>query len=344
MIDVAAELIGSANIIRNAPVHGIEELDRHLILTAGSLTQHRKVYDKVLLAIPPAAIQKLRSRPKWSLVKETAIRAVHEGPLYKMGLHFRRRFWEHVSEPSFGGQDQTDLRIRWIVYPSNDLGSSGSGCLVVYCGMTDALRWSWSKWEERLRLVLEDLDQCFRIQGVDVYAEFIEAFDARWPSESSFSNTLYLPGQFSRLHQAMGRPEGNVYFAGEHLSIHHTWIAGAIGTASDAVKSMLGNSSLKRLGDTSMLDAAGPVRLGWQIANGISVVQKKSRQGTKVKRAPVPIAQEIETAVGLCDGQHDDNIASLLNNHLLLHKTAATVEIDSVESDSSESSFTVLVD
>ena len=144
VIEAAAELIGSENIIRNAPVHSIEEADSHLILTAGSFTPHRKVYDKVLMAIPPAAIQKLRSRPKWSLIKETAIRSVHEGPLYKMGLHFRRQFWEHVSEPSFGGQDQIDLRIRWIVYPSNDLGSSGSGCLVVYCGMTDALRWSWS--------------------------------------------------------------------------------------------------------------------------------------------------------------------------------------------------------
>lgn len=135
MIDVAADLIGPDNIIRNAPVHMVEELDNHLILTAGRFTQHRKAYDKVMFAVPPAAIQKLRSRPQWSLIKETAIRAIHEGPLYKMGLHFRRRFWEQVSKPSFGGQDQTDLRIRWIVYPSNDLGSLGSGCLVAYCGM-----------------------------------------------------------------------------------------------------------------------------------------------------------------------------------------------------------------
>ena len=189
MIDVAVDLIGSDNIVRNTTVHGIEESDSRLILTAGGFAQYRKAYDKVLFAIPPAAIQKLKSRPRWSMIKETAIRAIHEGPLYKMGLHFRRRFWEQVREPSFGGQDQTDSRIRWVVYPSNDLGSTGSGCLVAYCGMTDALRWSWSKRDERLKLVLEDIDRCFRPQGVDVYAEFIEASDARWPSESSSSNT-----------------------------------------------------------------------------------------------------------------------------------------------------------
>ena len=68
----------------------------------------------------------------------------------------------------------------------------------------------------------------------------------------------------------MRQPEGNVYFAGEHISIHHTWIAGATDTAADAVKCMLGNGSLKRLGDSSKLDA-GPVRLGWQVADGIPV-------------------------------------------------------------------------
>ena len=109
---------------------------------------------------------------------------------------------------------------------------------------------------------------------MDVYAEFIEAYDARWPSESSFSNTVYLPGHFSRYYEAMRQPEGNVYFAGEHISIHHTWIAGSTETAADAVKSMLGNGSLKRVGDSSELDA-GPVRLRWQVADGIRVQESK---------------------------------------------------------------------
>ena len=61
-----------------------------------------------------------------------------------------------------------------------------------------------------------------------------------------------------------------MYSAGEHNSIHHTWIAEGIDTAADAVKCMLGNGSLKRLDDSSKLDT-GPVRLGWQAANGIPV-------------------------------------------------------------------------
>ena len=326
MIDVAVDLIGSDNIVSNFTVHEVEEVDSHLILTAGSFSQHRRAYDKVLFAIPPAAIQKLKSRPRWSMIKETAIRAIHEGPLYKMGLHFRRRFWEQVREPSFGGQDQTDSRIRWVVYPSNDLGSTGIGCLVAYCGMADALRWSWSKFDERLRLVIEDLDRGFRPQGVDVYAEFIEASDARWPSESSSSNTMYLPGQFSRFFEAMRQPEGNVYFAGEYISIHHTWIAGATDTAADAVRRMLGDDSLKRLGDTAKLDA-GPVKLGWHVADGISV--RMDGQFTD------HLQQRIETAPTFSDRCKDIPLAIDLQS-----KTA--MEIERLKNGSPDNSIIII--
>lgn len=327
MIDVAVDLIGSDNIVRNTTVNEIEEVDSRLILTAGSFAQHRKAYDKVLFAIPPAAIQKLKSRPRWSMIKETAIRAIHEGPLYKMGLHFRRRFWEQVKDPSFGGQDQTDTRIGWVVYPSNDLGSTGSGCLVAYCGMTDALRWSWTMWDERLRLVLEDLDRHFRPHGVDIYAEFIEASDARWPSESSSSNTMYLPGQFSRFFEGMRQPEGNVYFAGEHISIHHTWIAGATDTAADAVRCMLSDSSLKRLGDSSKMDG-GPVEFGWQVADGIAV--RMDGQFTD------HLQQRMKTASTFSDRCKDVPLTMDLHS-----KTA--MEIESLKSGSPDSGI-VMVD
>lgn len=196
IIDTAANQLGYSNIHLNSPVRAITEQDGRPVLSIGAAREYQKSFDKVLFAIPPAAIQKLRSRPKWSLLKEQAIRSTHEGPLYKMGIHFRRRFWEtDVPEPSLGGQDQTDYRIRWVVFPSQEIGSDNSGCLVAYCGMTDALRWGWMDKEHRLKLVLEDLDRVFKPQGVNIYEEYIDFFDARWPSEEAFSNTMYLPGE-----------------------------------------------------------------------------------------------------------------------------------------------------
>ena len=171
-----------------------------------------------------------------------------------------------------------------MVYPSNDIGSSGSGCLVIYNGMTDALRWAWTQPQDRVRLVLQDLDRAFRPQGVDVFSEFIEAFDAPWPSQDAGANTMYLPGQFSRYHEAMKRAEGHVHFAGEHISVHHTWIAGSTETAHEAVKQILGNDSLPRLGGSATSTLAGPVRFGWQVAEGLT----GQRLGELPSRSPAP--------------------------------------------------------
>ncbi len=191
-----------------------------------------------------------------------------------MGLHFHTRFWEQIDEPCFGGQTQTDLRVRWIVYPSNDLRSKGSGCLIVYNGMTDALRWSWMQREERLKLVLEDLDRFFSKQGVNIYEQYIDAFDVNWPSEVGGGNTMYLAGQFTRFHEAMKKPEGNVYFAGEHMSRHHTWVAGAVETAHQAVQQMLGDYKLPALGSygpPSEVYQTAPVVLGLKAARGVAI-------------------------------------------------------------------------
>ena len=193
--DSAASLLGHGVVHRNSPVTELRELAGGKIeVTSGGISPQTRVFDRVILAMPPSCIQNIRVRPTWSPLKERAILSIHEGPLYKMGLHFHTRFWEHIDEPCFGGQTQTDLRIRWIVYPSNDMGSKGSGCLIVYSGMTDALRWSWIPRAERVKLVLEDMDRFFSKQGVDIYKQFIDAFDVCWPSEGGGGNTMYLPG------------------------------------------------------------------------------------------------------------------------------------------------------
>jgi hypothetical protein len=43
------------------------------------------------------------------------------------------------------------------------------------------------------------------------------------------------------------QPEGNIYFAGEHLSVHHTWIVGALDSALLACQQLLGDPSLPPL-------------------------------------------------------------------------------------------------
>jgi hypothetical protein len=148
------KLIGRDKITRGARLMRIEERGNIVGLTLqGERERIYPWFHKVVLAIPPAALKMLISRPRWSPMKEVSIRATHVVPLYKMGLRFKRRFWEDPKllppdipqtlnsppihpGPTRGGQSTTDLPIRWIVFPSYGLGEEGghtkAGVLVVY--------------------------------------------------------------------------------------------------------------------------------------------------------------------------------------------------------------------
>ena len=60
---------------------------------------------------------------------KSAIDAVPYAGSVKVGLQFKRRFWEE-DEAIYGGITTTDLPIRNIGYPCNDYGSTGKGVLL----------------------------------------------------------------------------------------------------------------------------------------------------------------------------------------------------------------------
>ena len=60
---------------------------------------------------------------------KAAIDAVPYASAVKIGLQFKRRFWEE-DEAIYGGISFTDLPIRQIAYPSSDLNRSGRGVLL----------------------------------------------------------------------------------------------------------------------------------------------------------------------------------------------------------------------
>ncbi|KAH7351060.1 hypothetical protein BKA65DRAFT_593892 [Rhexocercosporidium sp. MPI-PUGE-AT-0058] len=216
LVEACASLIGRSNIHLNSPVQGISEKgNRKVELRISGPSEYSCTFDKVLLAIPTAAMYTIWQRPTWSFMKEQSLRGAWFEPLYKMGLHFRTRFWEHIPEPCFGGQSVTDLRFRWIVYPSDNLCHDGSGVLLLYCWMSDALKWGAHSREDRVKLCLHDLAKYFADEEVDVHGQFIEAFDKLWSNEYCGGDATFLPGQFSRFYEVAKKPEGNIHFAVE---------------------------------------------------------------------------------------------------------------------------------
>ncbi len=239
-----AEVIGSNNIQMGYAAQSIENTSTGRV-TINFSNQPSQTFDKVLMAIPPAALRMIKT-PQWSAPKTQAIRTMHYEPLYKIGMRFKTRFWEQVPRASKGGQSVSDLRTRWCVYPSYGIGTHGEGVLLLYSWMTDAYNWLPMSEEDRIRIGLEDLQTLY--QGtVDIQSQFLEAFSVAWPIKWATGDAMFYPGQFSELFNVAQAPEGNVYFAGEHLSVHHTWIVGAIDSALLACQQMLSNTELTPL-------------------------------------------------------------------------------------------------
>ncbi|KAI0059740.1 hypothetical protein BV25DRAFT_1046609 [Artomyces pyxidatus] len=250
-----AYLVGYKNITYGARVTGLSQSPGKVTISAfGYNGALKATFDKVIMAIPPAAMRMIADRPRWDPLKELAIRTMHFEPLYKMGMRFKTRFWERVQPKSTrGGQSTTDLPIRWIVYPSNGMGTSGPGVLLIYAWMTDANTWLPLTPTERRSLALHCIAELYQgerdVDGskIDVYDLLMGTSDAIWSTRTATGDAMFLPGQFEARFEIARRPEKNIFFAGEHLSYHHTWISGALWSALYTVGQVLGIPNVPQL-------------------------------------------------------------------------------------------------
>jgi monoamine oxidase len=90
----------------------------------------------------------------------------------------------------------------------------------------DAARWRALPPDERINQALKYVAQ--------VHPQVTEEFEvgvAKVWGEDKFAGgafALFEPGQQTRLHPHIIVPEGPVHFAGEHTSLKHCWIEGAV--------------------------------------------------------------------------------------------------------------------
>ena len=142
----------------------------------------------------------------------------------KMGLQFRRRFWEE-DDAIYGGATRTDQDITQIIYPSAGFNAR-KGVLVGYYIQDQRARLMGDRTPaERLALALE--------QGERIHPpyrkEFETGFSVAWHrvkwnagSWASFGGNARREFQPTLL-----KPDGRVYLAGDHVSNINAWMQGA---------------------------------------------------------------------------------------------------------------------
>lgn len=194
-----------------------------------------KKFDRVILALPFSALQHIRLINCVSDSKHRAIRQLHYDNSCKVILEFSKKFWENQMgfTEMLGGESITDLPLRTIYYPNPyqfGLDKHRMVILASYTWSDDSLRWTALSRDDRLRFALRGLADVHRIDQGKLEQEFIGGMSHSW-AEDEFTHgafAMFQPYQQTELFNDIWRPDGGLHFAGEHTSLKHAWIEGAV--------------------------------------------------------------------------------------------------------------------
>jgi monoamine oxidase len=183
--------------------------------------------DYCMCNIPLSVLIKLQN--DFSSEFQTATQSVPYAMALRLGLGFKRRFWEE-DDWIYGGQSFSNIgQLGIIAYPDDAYGAEKGAMLGMYNFGTNAAYVSSLDYEERNQLAL-DLGSRIHPQMRDEYvsgfsvAWHLEPYSlGAWPSYTERTRRDYFP--------ILQEPDGRVYLVGEHLSYVNAWIEGAAQSA-----------------------------------------------------------------------------------------------------------------
>ncbi|MFB9907655.1 FAD-dependent oxidoreductase [Allokutzneria oryzae] len=239
IVRALVDAIGAHRITYEAPVRSIRTTGTgvEVVFDSPDGKPRRELADYCICTVPPQILKDIPAN--FSKAVREALRAPTPVSAGKMGLQYRRRWWEE-DDRIYGGVTYTNLDLTLVEYPS--WGYQGDrGIIHGYYNFNDeAERYGNMPPAERLTRALQQLE---RIHGAKVRTELESSFSVAW------QKTRYSQGgwvswqggdpvgpregdpQFARLL----KPDGKVYFAGDYLSHLIGWQAGAFLSAREVV-------------------------------------------------------------------------------------------------------------
>jgi monoamine oxidase len=153
----------------------------------------------------------------------------------KIGLQFKRRFWEE-DEGIYGGITHTNNQLTQIFYPSYDY-LSGKGILIGYYNFNEkAVVTGNLSYQQREQLALD--------KGSLIHEQYRQEFETSYSvawhkTQYNLGGwALYSAEERQSLYKPLLQPDGQVYFAGEHMTYLNAWMAGALESARSVVAAL----------------------------------------------------------------------------------------------------------
>lgn len=201
--------------------------------------------DYLLCTLPCPVLSRMRVEPEFSGPKWRAVRELAYDSSTKVLAVTSRRFWE-ADDGIYGGGTFTDLPIATAYYPSDNAEakdprvSRGAGVLLA--------SYSWGQAARRLASLSHGPRAAKVVEHLSrVHPQLASAGMIRRTASWSWDNHPYSSGAFawfnagqhSALYRDLIAPEGRIHFAGEHASLTHTWMQGALESGLRATREML---------------------------------------------------------------------------------------------------------
>jgi monoamine oxidase len=205
----------------------------------------RETGDYLICTVPFSVLDRVKVVPAFSPEKQRAIRVLHYESATKVLLNCASRFWEQA-DGIYGGGTITDLPTGMTYYPSDNAvardpkaSAAGAVLLASYTWGMAARRLAFGPEADTVRHVVRHLSAVHPELGKPgvVRDSVVWNWDRHRWAGGAFC--WFMPGQHSELHRHILEPEGRVILAGEHASLNHSWMQGALESGLRAVRVIL---------------------------------------------------------------------------------------------------------
>ncbi|NYV74122.1 flavin monoamine oxidase family protein [Streptomyces sp. UH6] len=227
-----ARAVGHERIRTGAAVTGVHNTPSgvEVTYTRGGRTEVVKA-DYCIATLAPWILA--RTPHNLGSTVQTALQAVRASSAGKIGLEYRSRWWEKDFK-IFGGITETDLDLSHIWYPS--YGHLGERGLVIGYYNTGSNADAYSALTPAQRLE-RAVAQGVKIHGEKYRTELATSFSHQWKLIPHIEGAWHSMsgGPDAPAFAPLNQVQGNVYFAGDHLSHLDAWQHGAISSARKVV-------------------------------------------------------------------------------------------------------------
>ncbi len=186
--------------------------------------------DRAICTLPFPILNGIEVNPPFPEDKQRAIRELKLTPITRAFLQFKTRNWE---QDGLDGYGITDLSIQ-NTYSPTLLQGGKRGILATYTGGERALFWGAMSEKDRQTMSLNKLGSLFNGLSNNYESGTSQIWHEDEWARGAF--TYFQPGQITELLPVAQRPEGRIHFAGEHTSVWHGWMNGALESGNRAAE------------------------------------------------------------------------------------------------------------